>query len=115
MNFDDMGFAFPQECLRAALLISLLSVWALVGLFYYLNRYTRREYFSIWTGAWLCYAVWLTLSLGLGEAAAGMAERLFGEWPAYQIELMRSQLLPQGARHSTVAAVALPDLPAELA
>jgi CheY-like chemotaxis protein len=71
MRFDDMGLAFPQECLRAALLTSLLSVWVLVGLFYYLNRYTRREYFSIWTGAWLFYALWLTLSLGLGDAAPG--------------------------------------------
>ena len=37
----------------------------------------------------------------LGKAAAGMAERVFGQWTAYQIELMRSELLPQGARHST--------------
>ena len=41
----------------------LLSVWVLVGLFYYLNRYTRREYFTIWTVAWLFYALWLTLGL----------------------------------------------------
>jgi CheY-like chemotaxis protein len=71
MKFDNMGLAFPQECLRAALLVSLLSVWVLVGLFYYLNRYTRRQDFSIWTGAWLFYALWLTLSLGLGDAAPG--------------------------------------------
>ncbi len=51
----------------------------------------------------------------LGEAAAGMAERRFGQWTAYRIELMRSELLPQGARHSTLASVALADLPAELA
>ncbi len=43
--------------------MSLLSVWVLVGLFYYLNRYTRREYFTIWTVAWLFYALWLTLGL----------------------------------------------------
>jgi CheY-like chemotaxis protein len=73
MKLDDMGMAFPQECLRAALLVSLLSVWVLVGLFYYLNRYARRAYFSIWTGAWLFYALWLTLSLGLGDAATGSA------------------------------------------
>jgi CheY-like chemotaxis protein len=73
MNFDNMTLAFPQECLRAALLVSLLSVWVLVGLFYHLNRYTRREYFSIWTGAWLFYALWLTLSLGMGDAAPGSA------------------------------------------
>ena len=71
MKFDDMGLAFPQECLRAALLVSLLSVWVLVGLFYYLNRYTRRNDFRIWTGAWLFYAMWLTLTLGLGDAAPG--------------------------------------------
>jgi len=51
----------------------------------------------------------------LGQAAAGMAERLFGHWTAYQVELMRSELLPQGARHSTLASIALADLPAELA
>jgi CheY-like chemotaxis protein len=71
MKLDDMGFAFPQECLRATLLVSLLSVWVLVGLFYYLNRYARRDYFSIWTGAWLFYAVWLTFSLGNADEAPG--------------------------------------------
>ena len=71
MKFDSM--AFTQEGLCAALLVSLLSVWMLVGLFFHLNRYTRREYFSIWTGAWLFYAVWLTLSLGMGDAEPGSA------------------------------------------
>ena len=49
----------------------------------------------------------------LGKAAAGMAERVFGQWTAYQVELMRSELLPQGARHSTLASIALADLPAD--
>jgi CheY-like chemotaxis protein len=71
MKLDDLGVAFPQECLRAALLVSLLSVWVLVGLFYYLNRYAKRDYFSIWTGAWFFYALWLTLSLGVGDTAPG--------------------------------------------
>jgi len=62
---------FPQEYLRAALMVSLLSVWVLVGLFFYLNRYTRREYFTIWTAAWLFYALWLTLSLRLANSAPG--------------------------------------------
>ncbi|MBK8478895.1 MAG: response regulator [Opitutaceae bacterium] len=57
----DSGFA--QAYLQATLLVSLLSVWVLVGLFYYLNRYTKREYFTIWTAAWLSYALWLTLGL----------------------------------------------------
>jgi RNA 2',3'-cyclic 3'-phosphodiesterase len=51
----------------------------------------------------------------LGQAAAGMADRVFGQWTAYQIELMRSELLPQGAQHSSLASIALAPLPAELA
>src|SRR6266850_1975175 len=54
---------FPREYMRAALLVSLLSVWVLVGLFYYLNRYTKRSYFNMWTAAWLFYALWLTLGI----------------------------------------------------
>ena len=57
--------------MQAALMVSLLSVWVLVGLFFYLNRYTRREYFTIWTAAWLFYALWLTLSLRLEDAGVG--------------------------------------------
>jgi PAS domain S-box-containing protein len=51
--------------LRAGLFISLLSVWLLVGVFSYLNYYTRRKYFSIWTVAWLFYSLYLTLSYSL--------------------------------------------------
>jgi len=58
-----MDLIFPREYMRAALMVSLLSVWVLVSLFYYLNRYTKREYFTVWTAAWLFYALWLTLSL----------------------------------------------------
>ena len=58
-----MDLIFSPEYMRAALMVSLLSVWVLVALFYYLNRYTKREYFTMWTAAWLFYALWLTLSL----------------------------------------------------
>jgi len=51
----------------------------------------------------------------LTSAAAGMTKPLFGEWTAYKIELMRSQLLPQGARHTSLAAIALGGPPADLA
>jgi signal transduction histidine kinase/CheY-like chemotaxis protein len=54
---------FPHQYLRAAHLVSLLSVWLLVVLFTYLNRYTKRDYFTIWTAAWLFYALWLTMGL----------------------------------------------------
>ena len=72
-RFEDMGLVFPTEYLQAALMVSLLSVWVLVGLFFYLNRYTRREYFTIWTAAWLFYALWLTLCLRTGDPKAGTA------------------------------------------
>jgi hypothetical protein len=54
---------FSTHYLKAALMVSLMSVWMLVGLFYYLNRYTKRDYFTVWTAAWLFYALWLTLGL----------------------------------------------------
>jgi PAS domain S-box-containing protein len=60
----DLDFYFTREHLKAGVLVSLLSVWVLVGLFYYLNRYTKRRYFTIWTAAWLFYALWITLSFG---------------------------------------------------
>ena len=63
-----MLFNFPLTIYRkllAGLFISLLSVWLLVGVFTYLNYYTRRRYFAIWTVAWLFYAVYLTMSYSL--------------------------------------------------
>jgi signal transduction histidine kinase/ActR/RegA family two-component response regulator len=71
MNWKAISSAFPQEYLHAALMVSLLSVWLLVGLFAYLNRYTKRDYFTIWTAAWLFYALWLTM--GLNEEKSSTA------------------------------------------
>jgi len=34
---------FPRESLRASLVASFLSVCVLVGIFFYLNRYTKRR------------------------------------------------------------------------
>jgi signal transduction histidine kinase len=70
MNFLGVDLAdFSGQYLRAALIVSLLSVWMLVGLFYYLNQYTKRDYFTVWTAAWLFYALWLTLSLQFKDTA----------------------------------------------
>ncbi|HEX3626612.1 MAG TPA: ATP-binding protein [Verrucomicrobiae bacterium] len=63
MNPAALDLVFPHAYVPAAMMVSLLSVWMLVGLFVYLNRYTKREYFTIWTAAWLFYALWLTLNL----------------------------------------------------
>ena len=43
----------------------------------------------------------------LAQVAAGMADRLFGQWTGYRVELMRSELLPQGARHTCLGSFAL--------
>lgn len=71
---------FPREYLRAALIVSLLSVWVLVGLFYYLNRYTKRHYFNIWTAAWLFYALWLTIGLSTPNAAPDSFVLTLRQW-----------------------------------
>ncbi|HXT41220.1 MAG TPA: ATP-binding protein [Candidatus Angelobacter sp.] len=62
---DIIGFDlyFPRESLKAALIDSFLSVSVLVGIFSYLNRYTKRRYFSFWTVAWLFHAIWLGLCI----------------------------------------------------
>lgn len=71
---------FPREYLRAALMVSLLSVWVLVGLFYYLNRYTKRSYFTIWTAAWLFYALWLTLGITTQMADLNSFVSILRQW-----------------------------------
>jgi PAS domain S-box-containing protein len=63
-DYIGLDLTFPVEYLKAAVVLSLLTVWVLVGLFSYLNLYTRRRYFTLWTAAWLFYAVWLTLCIG---------------------------------------------------
>jgi PAS domain S-box-containing protein len=62
-ELSGFSFSYAGDYLKAALLVSLMSVWVLVALFFYLNHYTKRRYFTIWAAAWLFYALWLTLSL----------------------------------------------------
>ncbi|MBI5772666.1 MAG: response regulator [Verrucomicrobia bacterium] len=78
----ETGFnlVFAAEHLKAALAVSLLSVWVLVALFHYLNRYTKRRYFTIWTAAWLFYAVWLTIGYTMYERAEPPLVLLFKQW-----------------------------------
>lgn len=51
----------------------------------------------------------------LAQVATGMADRLFGQWTGYRVELMRSELLPQGARHTCLGSFALAELPGDRA
>ena len=43
----------------------------------------------------------------LAAAGAGIAARLFGEWTAREVELVRSELSPTGARHTCQAVAPL--------
>src|SRR5436190_19570990 len=80
MDVSGFELAFPREYLRAALLVSLLSIWVLVGLFTYLNRYTKRRYFTIWTVAWLFYALWLTLNFDFIKLPDSPLMLMFTQW-----------------------------------
>ncbi len=61
---NGVDFLVAHESIKATILTSLLTVWVLIGVFVYLNRYTKRRYFTLWTTAWMFYVVWLTLNLG---------------------------------------------------
>src|SRR5687767_14552923 len=65
MTIEGFGIYISHDSLKSAILISILSVWVLIGLFTYLNRYTKRRYFTLWTVAWLFYGLWLSLNYGL--------------------------------------------------
>lgn len=67
-NLTSMTTGFVREYTRGGLVVSLVSIWVLVFLFYYLNRYTQRRYFTIWTASWLFYALWLTLGITAPDA-----------------------------------------------
>ena len=43
----------------------------------------------------------------LAKCAARFENTVFGEWTADQVELMRSELLPEGARHTVLATLPL--------
>src|ERR1039457_2532308 len=74
------SLAIPPDYLRTGLLVSLLSVWVLVILFFYLNRYTKRRYFAIWNAGWLFYAVWLSLGLNFYNADAIPLMAMLRQW-----------------------------------
>jgi PAS domain S-box-containing protein len=70
----------PEDSIKATLLTSLLSVWVLIGLFFYLNLYTRRRYFTIWGTAWLFYALWLTLNMSVQHMDESPLVLMFKQW-----------------------------------
>jgi PAS domain S-box-containing protein len=63
-----MRMPFPVEWVKGALVLALVSSWAVIALFAYLNRRTRKPYLSLWTAAWMFYSVYLAASLSLHES-----------------------------------------------
>ena len=43
----------------------------------------------------------------LATKAQSLEKRLFGEWPAHEIEILQSELSPAGARHTSLAVIRL--------
>jgi len=75
MNFEQYSlmisgvtdFTFPAEWVKAALVLSFFSTWVVIGVFWYLNRLTKKSYFSLWTMSWLFFSVWLVAAIQLEE------------------------------------------------
>jgi signal transduction histidine kinase/ActR/RegA family two-component response regulator len=59
----------PPDYLNATATVSLLSVLVLIFLFLYLNWYTGRRYFSLWTMGWVFYALWLAIGPGINDVS----------------------------------------------
>ncbi len=80
LNEGGLDFSVAHESLKATLLTSFLSVWVLIGIFVYLNYYTKRRYFSIWTAGWLFYVLWLTLSMIAARGAENPILTMTKQW-----------------------------------
>ena len=82
MGSTGINLVVPEGYLRGAQMASLLSVWMLVGLLFFLNRYTKREYFVFWTAGWLFYALWITLNFEVPDSKPGAGAFMFELWCA---------------------------------
>jgi hypothetical protein len=58
-------FTFPAEWVKAALVLSFFSTAVVIGVFAYLNRFTKKPYFSLWTAGWIFFALWLAAAIQL--------------------------------------------------
>src|SRR5437867_10052611 len=63
-----LDFTFPPEWVKAALVLSFFSTGVVIGVFAYLNRFTKKPYFALWTTGWMFFAVWLAASIQLEDA-----------------------------------------------
>lgn len=61
------GYAVHSNWVGTALVLALIFVTVVIGWFYYLNRHAKRQYFVLWSMAWVAYAVYLVAALALQE------------------------------------------------
>lgn len=59
---------FPVEWAKAALIVAMICTAVVIALFGYVNYFTRRTYFRLWTVAWMFYLVYLGASFALLES-----------------------------------------------
>lgn len=57
--------AQPASWVSSALVLALISMIAVAGVFYYLNRQLKRQYLTLWMIAWICYAAHVLAAIGL--------------------------------------------------
>jgi 2'-5' RNA ligase len=50
----------------------------------------------------------------LAKTAPGLRERIFGQWTAGHVEIVRSELSPSGARHTLIERIPLPPSPEQV-
>jgi 2'-5' RNA ligase len=74
------------------------------------ESFTRQSPADVFTGH---LTIGRAGNLRLGQAellaklANGIKDRALGEWSPESVELMRSELSPEGSRHSCLASIAL--------
>jgi len=63
--FPGNFFYFHEGSLKPAVFCSLLGTLVLISVSVYLNKFTQKAFFKIWTLAWLFYALWLVMQISL--------------------------------------------------
>ena len=59
--------SLPPNWVGSALVLALVLVTMVSGLFYYLNRRVKRQYFNLWMIAWLFFGMYVLAAIGLQQ------------------------------------------------
>ncbi len=61
----EFDLTLPPGWMKGALVLSFFGTGVVIAVFGYLNRYTKKPYFHLWTSSWAFYAAWLAASIFL--------------------------------------------------